>query len=946
MPASHASKLIKPEGALVDLNVNPCKMCMPMGTSQAVYGIRACMEILHGSQGCATYIRRHMATHYNEPIDIASSSLTEQGAVYGGKANLFKGIDNLIRLYNPGVIAVCTTCMADTIGEDVPGMLNLWRDEHPESEATLIAVSSPGYAGTQFEGWFRFLHALVSQVEVAKPSNNETSPSSRQRPLVNIITGPTSPADMRWIKSLVGRFDVDAIFLPDISDNLDGARSPKYNRLSTSGTDIADVARMSQAQATIELATFIPDDYSPAAYLHKHHGVPYTRLNLPVGLRDIDAFIAEFARISGDPVPTDLTAARGRYLDAMIDSHKYNAEGRAVVFGEPDFCYAVCRMCVEEGIVPVVVATGSRCPGFAEAIEPMVAELASAFLVDGFDVVDDADFGDIERLAVKRGANIMVGSSDGRRIEAKCGIPLVRCEFPIHDHVGGQRVRTMGYEGSLMLLDTITNSLLQRKTSTFRAAIRDEFYEGPGPTVASPSQMEHSSDAPSSSVPSAVPAARIHPCFEDACPATARIHLPVAPVCNISCNYCVRRFDCPNESRPGVVTKVLSPQEALERYLLARTRVESLDVVGIAGPGDALANWEQVRETLRLIRAVDESVLFCLSTNGLLLPRYADELIELGVTHVTVTMNAVDPIVGAQIYRQVTLDHITYTGEAAAAVLLSNQIAGIKYLTSRGILVKVNCVLIEGVNDRHIDAVAAMAAELGATMANIMPMIPVPGSPFGNRPLVKNSTVRSTRERCEQYLPQMRHCHQCRADAIGKLGEDVRALFDEKPEGAVRHQVAGIAEEDPNRRVVDAPRDGSTASHPQKRVPHVSRVAVASRGGMLVDQHFGHAKAFLIYETDGQEVRYRDRRVLKNYCSGSSDCDEHEQTDEAYKRVLEAIGDCDAVVSLRIGEAPRKMLCASGILPIATCETVEDAVREAHAERLATQGSPPLDASC
>lgn len=973
MSASRTTKLIKPEGALTDLNVNPCKMCMPMGTSQAVYGIRGCMEILHGSQGCATYIRRHMATHYNEPIDIASSALTEQGAVYGGKTNLFKGIDNLIRLYSPGVIAVCTTCMAETIGEDVPGLLNLWRVEHPESEVALIGVSSPGYAGTQFEGWFRFLHAIVSQVEAASAVSGGTSLPSPQRPLVNIVTGPMSPADMRWIKSLVGRFDLDAIFLPDISDNLDGARPEEYRRLSTSGTDIADVARMVQAQATIELATFIADDYSPAAYLYEQYHVAYKRLNLPVGLRDIDAFIAELARLSGDAIPEDLLAARGRYLDAMIDSHKYNAEGRAVIFGEPDFCYSVCRMCVEEGIVPVVVATGSKCRGFVEAIEPMVTELASAFLVDGYETIDDADFGDIERLAVKYGANIMIGSSDGRRIEAKCDIPLVRCEFPIHDHVGGQRVRMMGYEGSLMLLDAVTNSLLQRKTTTFRAAIRNEFYDNselsaprslsvvpliakipelhPGDDMASGAvvEIEHRAEAVEL-VPVEEKRVRTHPCFEDACPATARIHLPVAPLCNISCNYCLRRFDCANESRPGVVTKVLSPQEALERYISARERVESLDVVGIAGPGDALANWDQVRETLQLIREVDKDVLFCLSTNGLLLPRFADELIELGVTHVTVTMNAVDPVVGALVYRQVTLDHITYTGEAAAAVLLSNQIAGIKRLTSQGILVKVNCVLIEGVNDRHVDAVAQKAAELGAKMANIMPMIPVPGSPFGNRPLVKNSVVRSTRERCEQYLPQMRHCRQCRADAVGKLGEDIRALFDEKPEDKVAsHHMEASDGEGSNRHVPKRVRKGSDTPLTQAHTKRLGKVAVASRGGMLVDQHFGHAKAFLIYETDGHDVHYCGRRMLKNYCSGADDCDESGHTDDAFGRVLGAIGDCDAVVSLRIGEAPQRMLRTSGVIPIATCDTVENAVREAYAEvckeRNVAQKALSLDAS-
>ncbi|NTU89567.1 MAG: nitrogen fixation protein NifN, partial [Actinobacteria bacterium] len=206
-------KLIKEAGALVSLDTNPCKMCMPMGVVNAAYGVSRCMTILHGSQGCSTYIRRHMATHYNEPIDIASSALTEQGTVYGGEANLKKGIDNLIKLYDPEVITIATTCLAETIGEDVPRILSSWREENSESEVTLIPVASPGYGGTQFEGYFRFLHALVAHTEF------DETPNAR----LNIVSGPMSPADMRYLKDLVAGFGIDAIFLPDGSDALDGA---------------------------------------------------------------------------------------------------------------------------------------------------------------------------------------------------------------------------------------------------------------------------------------------------------------------------------------------------------------------------------------------------------------------------------------------------------------------------------------------------------------------------------------------------------------------------------------------------------------------------------------------------------------------------------------------------------------------------------------------------
>lgn len=771
--------LVKEKDALVDLNVNPCKMCMPMGVSTAAYGVQGCVTILHGSQGCATYIRRHMATHYNEPVDIASSALTEQGTVYGGEENLHKGIDNLVRLYNPQVICVATTCLAETIGEDVPGMLERWQEAHTNSGITFVPVASPGYGGSQYEGHFRFLRALVESVEMHA---EDALPHQ-----LNLIVGPASPADVRYLKRLVSLFGIDAVVVPDISENLDRPRLAVYDRTPSGGTPLERIATMAGSALTLELGTFIPDEASPGNFLKEHYGVPCTHLDLPMGLRGTDALVDELAAFAGVRVPQVLVEERGRFLDAMIDSHKYNAEGRAVVFGEPDFCYAASRLCVENGIVPVTVAAGSRCPGLEPALGVEVADVAKRLLVDKWDVTDAADFGDIERLAVENGANIMIGSSDGRRIEDKHGIPLVRCAFPIHDHVGGQRVRTMGYEGSLMLLDCITNALLQRKEEGFRAAIRDEFYDN---TLLAQAHLHREHDRSECSAETDVHTmlsanhtmqvadvarkAAQHPCFDASCASSAaRIHLAVAPKCNISCNYCVRKYDCVNESRPGVTSVVLSPTEALARFRQARSRIPNLTTVGIAGPGDALANWESTSETLRLVRAEEPTATFCLSTNGLLLPRYADDIVRAGVTHVTVTVNAANPEIGACIYRLAQMDGIVYTGQAAAAVLLANQIQGIERLVELGVAVKVNTVLIAGVNEDHAQEVAALAARLGATYHNVMPHIPVDGSVFSDIERVGCQKLEGVRRSCEVYLPQMRHCRQCRADAVGTLANDI-----------------------------------------------------------------------------------------------------------------------------------------------------------------------------
>ena len=164
-----------------------------------------------------------------------------------------------------------------------------------------------------------------------------------------------------------------------------------------------------------------------------------------------------------------------------------------------------------------------------------------------------------------------------------------------------------------------------------------------------------------------------HPCYSsDAQHKYARIHLPVAPACNISCNYCNRRFDCANESRPGVTSEILTPVAAMQKFLKVKKEIPNLSVVGIAGPGDALANWNDVRRTIELIKEQDKDVIFCLSTNGLMLPQYGPELVELGIKHVTVTVNCLNPSIGAQIYKHVIYEGTSYTKEAGAEILIKN----------------------------------------------------------------------------------------------------------------------------------------------------------------------------------------------------------------------------------------------------------------------------------
>ena len=264
-----------------------------------------------------------------------------------------------------------------------------------------------------------------------------------------------------------------------------------------------------------------------------------------------------------------------------------------------------------------------------------------------------------------------------------------------------------------------------------------------------------------------------HPCLtERASRRFGRIHLPVAPQCNIQCNYCDRKYDCIDENRPGVTSKVISPREAVSRVEEVTERLPNITVVGIAGPGDPLCN-EETFETFRLLRDRFPHLHKCLSTNGLLLPEKVDQLKQLGVDAVTVTLNAVDPSVGASIYRFVYYQGKSLQGIEAAEVLLDSQLTGIEMVVKEGIVVKVNTVMIPTINDEHIIEVARKIQRLGVYTQNIIPLMPLCRFAYLRTP---SSTDRKRlQDECAKIIRQVTHCRQCRADAVGLLHKDMSA---------------------------------------------------------------------------------------------------------------------------------------------------------------------------
>ena len=316
-------------------------------------------------------------------------------------------------------------------------------------------------------------------------------------------------------------------------------------------------------------------------------------------------------------------------------------------------------------------------------------------------------------------------------------------------------------------------------------------------------------------------AIKTHPCFnKEAKGNYARVHLPVAPLCNIQCNYCKRGFDCVNESRPGVTSEVLSPEQALAYLIRLKEKMPNLSVAGIAGPGDPFANPIQTMATLRLIRNEFPDMVLCLSTNGLNILPYVVELKELNVSHITVTLNGTDEDTLSKIYKWVRFEKRGYFGKQAASIMLRNQMEAIRVLKRTGFIVKINTIVVPGINDSCVGEIASEMQKLGVDVMNTIPLYPVQGTPFENIEEPSSKYMKELRKEVEKFLPPMTHCTRCRADAVGLLGQD-------DPEAK------RILSEVSNLSVAD-----------DKSKPYV---AVASYEGMLVNQHLGEVEQLYIF---------------------------------------------------------------------------------------------------
>jgi nitrogenase molybdenum-iron protein NifN len=446
-------------GSVRQGNENQCQQCMPLGGVIAFKGIAGAMALVHGSQGCSTYMRLANVEHYNEPVDIASSSLNEKQTIHGGEANLKKALDNVTRVYAPTVIGVLTTCLAETMGEDLDRIVRDYTKERGPAGIDIIPVPTPSYSGSHTEGFWAATKAIIAHY--ARP----TEPHRR----INVIVPHISPADIREIQRILTLMGLEYTLIPDYSMTLDRPYGGKYQKIPSGGTKPADIAAMPGAPLTIQFGETCPDELSPGLWLQNEYGVPHVNLPLPIGLEATDRFLELLRKISGRDLPASLATERGWLLDGMADAHKYMAEGRPVIYGEPELVYAMTRVCTENGAGPAVIASGTRNSRLSLCLEPLLARLDEQPVL-----LEETDFATIEEEALRTGSNIAIGHSGGKFLTERHGIPVVRIGFPVHDRIGGQRILSAGYAGTLALLDRLTNTLLEAKYATYRQLRREE----------------------------------------------------------------------------------------------------------------------------------------------------------------------------------------------------------------------------------------------------------------------------------------------------------------------------------------------------------------------------------------------------------------------------------------------------------------------------------------
>ncbi|MGO8673980.1 MAG: nitrogenase molybdenum-iron protein subunit beta [Capsulimonadaceae bacterium] len=430
------------------LRINPAKTCQPIGAMYAALGIHNCLPHSHGSQGCCAYHRSHLTRHFKEPVMAATSSFTEGASVFGGSANLTQAIQTIFKVYEPDVIAVHTTCLSETIGDDIPNIIRKANDEGSiPAGKSVFHTNTPSYVGSHVTGFSNMTRSMVTYY-------SETTGVRNDR--INIIPGFVNPSDMRHLKALAAEMDIDTLMFPDTSDVMDTPLTGKHEFYPKGGVTIDALKTTGDSKATLALGSFASEDAAVA--LEVKCGVPCEVLDLPIGISATDRFVQMLKDLTGSRVPVGITDDRGRLLDMMNDMHQYFYGKKVAVFGDPDHVVAMVEFLLDLNMKPVHVLTGTPGVRFERRLTAMLKDRVPDANIKAYD-----DLFTLHQWIKNQPVDLLIGTTYGKYIARAEDIPFVRFGFPIIDRIGHSYFPSVGYRGGMHLIEKILSVIMDRQ---------------------------------------------------------------------------------------------------------------------------------------------------------------------------------------------------------------------------------------------------------------------------------------------------------------------------------------------------------------------------------------------------------------------------------------------------------------------------------------------------
>jgi nitrogenase molybdenum-iron protein beta chain len=435
------------------LTINPAKTCQPVGAMYAALGVHGCMPHSHGSQGCCSYHRSALTRHYKEPVMAATSSFTEGASVFGGQANLLTALDNIFTIYNPEIVAVHSTCLSETIGDDLPQMVDKANKDGKVPEGKYVVhASTPSYVGSHVTGYANMLKGFVSQLAKNTGAKTDT---------LNILAGWIEPADMREIKRITGMMGLNTVLLPDTSDVMDAPMTGKHQMYPDGGTTIEEIKSMGDSWHTIALGEWCTRDAATA--LENKTKVKFSMRELPIGLAATDRFIKALRRYGKVSVPKEIDVERGRLLDVITDMHQYFYGKRVALFGDPDHLVPLTQFLTDIGMKPVYIVSGTPGKIFTPIMEKILKDrVPEAKFMNG----ERADMFQLHQWIKQEGVDLLIGNTYGKYIARDENIPFVRYGFPIIDRIGHSYFPSVGYLGGIRLLEQILSVTMDKYDAT------------------------------------------------------------------------------------------------------------------------------------------------------------------------------------------------------------------------------------------------------------------------------------------------------------------------------------------------------------------------------------------------------------------------------------------------------------------------------------------------